>query len=61
MRIDLEGKTSLVTGSTQGIGRAIAAILADAGARVANNGRSPETVASVVADLESENPSRDLI
>ncbi|MGJ0388475.1 SDR family NAD(P)-dependent oxidoreductase [Microbacterium sp. CGR1] len=61
MRIDLEGKAALVTGSTQGIGRAIAATLADAGARVAINGRSSETVASVVADLESENPSRDLI
>lgn len=61
MRIDLEGKAALVTGSTQGIGRAIAATLADAGARVAINGRSPQTVASVVADLEGENPSRDLI
>ncbi|MDY0983112.1 SDR family oxidoreductase [Microbacterium sp. CFBP9023] len=61
MRIDLEVKAALVTGSTQGIGRAIAATLADAGARVAINGRSPETVASVVADLESEDPNRDLI
>ncbi|MEV8173996.1 SDR family oxidoreductase [Microbacterium sp. NPDC079176] len=61
MRIDLEGKAALVTGSTQGIGRAIAATLADTGARVAINGRSPETVASVVADLESEDPSRVLI
>ncbi|WP_455904840.1 SDR family NAD(P)-dependent oxidoreductase [Microbacterium sp.] len=57
----LKEKVALVTGSTQGIGRAIAAILADAGARVAINGRSPETVASIVTDLESENPSRDLI
>lgn len=61
MRIDLTGRSALVTGSTQGIGRAIATALADAGARVAINGRTPGTVASVISDLQGENPSRDLI
>ncbi|MEV4776758.1 SDR family NAD(P)-dependent oxidoreductase [Microbacterium sp. LWH12-1.2] len=61
MRIDLTGKTALVTGSTQGIGRAIAATLADAGARVAVNGRKPDVVASVIADLTAESADRDLI
>jgi NAD(P)-dependent dehydrogenase (short-subunit alcohol dehydrogenase family) len=61
MRIDLTGKTALVTGSTQGIGRAIAVALADAGARVAINGRSADTVASVVADLHAESSDRDLV
>ena len=51
MRVDLSGKTALVSGSTQGIGRAIAAGLAAAGARVAINGRDPEAVAEVVAEL----------
>ncbi|MGW9159081.1 SDR family NAD(P)-dependent oxidoreductase [Microbacterium sp. NPDC055665] len=60
MRIDLTGRTALVTGSTQGIGRAIAAALADAGARVAVNGRKPETVASVITELQQENSARDL-
>lgn len=61
MRIDLSGRTALVTGSTQGIGRAIAAALADAGARVAVNGRRADTVDAVIADLRAESTDRDLI
>jgi NAD(P)-dependent dehydrogenase (short-subunit alcohol dehydrogenase family) len=40
--IDLSGKTALVTGSTQGIGFAIAEGLANSGPRVAVNGRTSE-------------------
>jgi NAD(P)-dependent dehydrogenase (short-subunit alcohol dehydrogenase family) len=61
MRIDLNGKTALVTGSTQGIGRAIAAALADAGARVAVNGRSADGVASAISQLRGERADRELI
>lgn len=61
MRIDLTGKTALVTGSTQGIGRAIATTLADAGARVAVNGRTHDTVTSVIAEMQAENAERDLV
>ena len=54
MRIDLSGRTALVTGSTHGIGRAIAAGLAAAGARVGVNGRTPESVRRAVAELDGD-------
>jgi len=49
MDLDLKGKTALVTGSTAGIGLAIAAALAKEGAAVIVNGRTPERVAQAVA------------
>ncbi|AHC23757.1 MULTISPECIES: SDR family NAD(P)-dependent oxidoreductase [Mycobacteriaceae] len=49
MNIDLSGKTALVTGSTQGIGLAIAHGLAGAGARVIVNGRTRARVDEAVA------------
>lgn len=54
MNIDLSGKTALVTGSTQGIGFAIAKGLAGAGARVVVNGRNRDRVDDAVARLDGD-------
>lgn len=57
MHIDLSGKTALVTGSTAGIGFAIAKGLAAAGAEVVVNGRSQARVDEAVAKLKQLVPA----
>lgn len=54
MDMDLTGRRALVTGSTGGIGYAIAAALAGLGATVAVNGRTPDRVRAAVARLTAE-------
>ena len=56
MKIDLSGKTALVTGSTSGIGHAIARGLAAAGATVAVNGRTPAKVDAAAAAIAKAAP-----
>lgn len=56
MNIDLTGKRAFVSGSTQGIGRVIAARLAAAGATTIINGRDLDRVDVVVAELRAELP-----
>src|SRR5579871_5524717 len=48
----LEGKVALVTGASQGIGRACALALAEAGAKVALGARNFEKVQEAAAEAE---------
>lgn len=55
---DLSGKTALVTGSTRGIGYALANGLAKAGADIVLNGTTQEGVDRAVATLSACHPTR---
>ncbi len=55
---DIAGKVCLVTGATNGIGRAAALALAKAGAEVVIGGRSPERCATVQDQIADETGQR---
>ena len=57
----LSGKTALVTGSTDGVGRLVARKLGQAGARVLVHGRDAERGARVVADIKANGSSADFL
>src|SRR3984957_2039083 len=56
MKVDLSGKTALVTGSTGGIGLAIAVGLAGSGATVIVNGRGQQKVDAAVTAVQQAVP-----
>jgi NAD(P)-dependent dehydrogenase (short-subunit alcohol dehydrogenase family) len=60
MRIDLSGRTAIVTGSTAGIGLAIAKGLAAAGAAVTVNGRSEARVHAAIEAVLQAVPGADV-
>ncbi len=49
---DLTGRTALITGSSQGIGYALAQGLANAGATIIMNGRNKDKLSAAAAELE---------
>lgn len=60
MNIQLNGKTAIVTGSTAGIGFAIAKGLAESGADVVVNGREQQRVEHAVAQIRTAVPDSNL-
>ena len=56
MDLRLQGKRAFISGSTQGIGFAIATTLAAEGAEVVLNGRDPQRVDAAVARLSAGQP-----
>jgi NAD(P)-dependent dehydrogenase (short-subunit alcohol dehydrogenase family) len=60
MDLQLNGKTALVSGSTLGIGFAIASTLAREGATVIVNGRTQARVDETIARITKDNPNAKL-
>ena len=60
MIIDLTGRKAVVSGSTGGIGRAIAEGLAKSGASVTINGRGAERVAAALQEMQAAIPDAKL-
>jgi NAD(P)-dependent dehydrogenase (short-subunit alcohol dehydrogenase family) len=61
MQVDLSGLRALVTGSTKGIGRAVAEALAKNGAEVAINGRRTDEVEHAIENIRSKMPKAMLV
>lgn len=60
MQLHLTGRTALVTGSTSGIGKAIAMSLAAEGAAVLINGRREEKVSETIQEIQARYPDAKL-
>jgi 3-oxoacyl-[acyl-carrier protein] reductase len=58
MRVDLGGRVAVVTGSTRGIGRAIAGTLAESGAQVAVVGRDRTKAEAVASEIGAGDRAR---
>lgn len=60
MDLGLEGRRAFVSGSTQGIGKAVARLLAEEGASVVLNGRTQAGVDAAIEELRAAVPGADV-
>ncbi|MFT5170725.1 MAG: 3-oxoacyl-[acyl-carrier protein] reductase [Candidatus Marinamargulisbacteria bacterium] len=61
MKLNLEKKIALVTGSSKGIGKGIATALLQEGARVAISGRNELTLSATFNELQKQFPNQDIL
>lgn len=61
MDLHMNGKTALVTGASQGLGRAIVKALAAEGVRVFATARNPELLASLANEVEADGGTRPVL
>ncbi|UYO03240.1 SDR family NAD(P)-dependent oxidoreductase [Paenibacillus sp. PSB04] len=61
MELQLSGQTALVTGSTSGIGKAIASSLAAEGAKVLINGRREDKVHETIEEIRGRHAGAELV
>ncbi len=61
MKVDLSGKTAIVTGASQGLGRAMAVALGASGARVACVARNAEKLAETVREITEAGGQADVM
>lgn len=57
----MQGKVCLITGGTDGIGKAAAQALALAGARLLIHGRDPEKGAQAIAEIKARSPASEFL